>query len=111
MVSAQDQSMGPDLTDREGEFRTYYPKHRFNHRYQDPKDEPGTVFVEQEHISHGPGFVKEHRVVKLDRSRERRDLSQTEHRRSSTSDNQQRRKAVLSEQGILRFHRFHTAHL
>ena len=84
----------------QGLVRTWHPRSPPRQRYLDPKDEPAEITVERNHISSGPGYSSEHRIVELHRSpNERRD---TDHPRVSRSTNPERREMALAHKGIPR---------
>lgn len=75
--------------------------------FHHPKDKPADRVIEREwrHVSHGPGFSNEQRMVELTEPlRPRRDPSPRRPRRSSRSTNPQDRKMVQANKGMLGFH-------
>ena len=93
-MSFTNKTVPPALTDRKEYARTWYPQ----------MDMPADLTVEREHVSRGPGFLREHRVVELHESR--RSPSPREARRLSRSANPQRREMVLSKKGVPGSHPF-----
>ena len=106
MVSFTDYFLCPVLTTFKGYVRTMYHNLPSPQQYLDPKDAPADITVERRHLSRGPGFSKEHRIVELHKPRGRRDLSPIEHHRSSRSANPQRREMALAQKGIIPFHQY-----
>ncbi|KAL9136442.1 MAG: hypothetical protein Q9175_002354 [Cornicularia normoerica] len=84
----------------EGYVQTWYQRPFPRQQYPGSKNAPVDISVVRKHVSHGPGFSRERRIVELDHSQTRgRDLSPKQPRHPSRSANSSRRELVLANKG------------